>query len=308
MANYQLIGNARGSQHRIPADSTLFERAAPRKDRLVIALGIEEKFALFFDNFHDYEQALLDLTLEHTLYTEFAWSPRVSDMYRIVRRIVNLLSAARLYLDQIAHDLTTLFGQDSDALKQFRSDTSVQYDAKLGYRAMESLRNFIQHRSIPITAISTGWKRSERQEGDVAIHTVNPKLDLDVLDAEGGFKSKVLQDLKAASSDLGRSDQYPLKGLMREYVEGLAAVHAGVQSWLGPIVTDYEAIVNELTSMFISAIGESPTALRLLKVDAPGQYTEHHFFLEMTERINWLARRHRPALHVTSQIISSELG
>jgi hypothetical protein len=80
------------------------------KTNLMIALGIEEKFALLVENYTDYERTLLDLSLKNMIQQGWLWNSFMDDMQMVNRRIANLLMPATLYVDQISHDISCIFG------------------------------------------------------------------------------------------------------------------------------------------------------------------------------------------------------
>lgn len=128
------------------------EFGAASKARTVIsgALGIEETFNLVVGNYLEYELELLGGALRSLLYTEGAWSEFMGRIHEVNRRLMNLLAAGRAYLDQAPHYLSATFGPESNEVRGFRSATNAEYDARLGYRAMEALRNFALHRGLAV--------------------------------------------------------------------------------------------------------------------------------------------------------------
>jgi hypothetical protein len=52
---------------------------------------------------------------------------------------------ARLYIDQVAHDLNAICGSGSANPAAFLEWADEEYDRRLGYRTMDALRNFISN-------------------------------------------------------------------------------------------------------------------------------------------------------------------
>lgn len=194
---------------------------AVRKARAVArgALGIEETFNLVVGNYREYEMELLGGALHSLLYTEGRWSEFVSRIHEVNRRLMNLLAAGRAYLDQAPHYLSAMFGDTSQELTDFRRATNAEYDSRLGYRAMEALRNFALHRGLAVHHLShSHWAVGEG--GDrVRRNALVPSLQPKQLADEGGFKASVLTELQA------RGELIDLRPLVTEYVAGLARVH-----------------------------------------------------------------------------------
>jgi hypothetical protein len=116
----------------ITAEQYLETRTA--KERLMIALSIEEKFNLVAENYAEFEQELQNLTLRQMLFPDYDWSSFVGGLQTINRRLANLLSACRLYIDQVKHDVDGLYGRESQQTEQLKRAFSAEYDGCLGYR------------------------------------------------------------------------------------------------------------------------------------------------------------------------------
>ena len=127
-----------------------FAHARLAKRNLFRVLSIEDKFDLVLANYTDFERELLDLALYQMVHFGVSWSSGHSDIYKVNRRLANLLSAARLYTDQIKHDAAALDSSETSLAQLLSKKFSDQYDARLGYRVMEALRNYAQHRSLPV--------------------------------------------------------------------------------------------------------------------------------------------------------------
>jgi hypothetical protein len=69
------------------------------------------------------------------------------------RHLLNLLSSALTFLDHTAHYLSSLFREGSDPLRQFHERRRRIYEAVFAYRFLYNLRNYAQHRGLPIGTI-----------------------------------------------------------------------------------------------------------------------------------------------------------
>src|ERR1044072_2560892 len=87
-----------------------FDEARFAKRSLVDALGIEEKLDIVLENYAEYEKELLELSLKNAIFSDRNWSSFQTERRAIDRRLVNLLTACRLYVDQIPHDVNSIYG------------------------------------------------------------------------------------------------------------------------------------------------------------------------------------------------------
>jgi hypothetical protein len=188
-------------------------------------LFIEEQFDLLLANYIELESDLLSMAVR-----VMASRPDVASIQRernffVNRRLLNLLSACRGYLDQTPHRLNALEHDDPSAItgSDFKSYARFEYDAWLGYRVMEAMRNYTQHVGFPVeVTYQRGWVG----EGVHAKHrfAVMPYIDVKML--ENDFKAAVRQELKALPNKV------PIMPMVRQYVACLGSIHDRVRDGL----------------------------------------------------------------------------
>jgi len=82
------------------------------------------------------------------------------------RRLLNLLSSIRTYLDHTDRRLSRTYGKKSAERSSFEEATAQAYDRSFAYRFLYTLRNVAQHTMIPMGAMEQGG--SLQQNGGVA--------------------------------------------------------------------------------------------------------------------------------------------
>lgn len=219
------------------------------RDRLIEALYIEEKFDLIVENYLEYEMELLASSARHMVFRnqDYIWFQTERSL--ISRRIVNLLSACRMYLDQSVHHLKNIYGNDSYKVEEICSETSTQYDTKLGYRTMEALRNYVQHRGLPIHKIVYPVKRVETKSDAKILFTVTPYIDLSALEEDKKFKIAVLQELKIIGKEID------IKPLLRQYIGGISIIHEKIREIINEDKKVWEETLTSVIDLFKSKFG-----------------------------------------------------
>src|SRR6478609_5791819 len=81
-----------------------FSNVKAAKQNLVILLGTEEKYDLVIENYAEFEVELLKLTSHQMIFDGLDWSSFMGNIQLINRRMANLLTEVKLYVDQIKHD------------------------------------------------------------------------------------------------------------------------------------------------------------------------------------------------------------
>lgn len=234
------------------------------------ATDIEEKFDLLLENFLEYERELLALSLKSSLFPRLDDHRVATERQLVNRRVVNFLSSARLYIDQVQHSLSQLFarGGAPDAAKLF----AAEYDEHFEYRIAEALRNFSQHRALPVHVLSwpSGWEEMESDSRRLRFGFI-PSISADELAAEGGFKASVLDELHGSGKT-----RFSLTLVFRRYVESLAKVHEQIRAAIADQIDRDHELVRGVLERAQANLGGSLVSLAVTKGVDPMHVDEHH--------------------------------
>ncbi|MDZ7779955.1 MAG: hypothetical protein U5R14_08505 [Gemmatimonadota bacterium] len=173
----------------LPLDRSDFQELKDAKGLLVDALALEEGFHLVLANFYEYEGALLDRALYSLLCTEGSWSecgrnhPRCRPKSREPPFGWKRIPGSGAVTYSAADSAKTRTG-----LARFNAWRSIEYDSRLGYRAMEALRNYTQHPgSCGAVRMSHQFWRDRLEEGSTRRNAIVPSIDTERLREDGGF-------------------------------------------------------------------------------------------------------------------------
>jgi len=87
------------------------------------------------------------------------------------RRLSNLLSSIRLFLDHSEFAFKRKYGKKSEEVEAFKKYASEKYDSSFSYRFVYKLRNYVQHCGIPIGSANS----IEDDSGFRATYWFNPQ-------------------------------------------------------------------------------------------------------------------------------------
>jgi len=141
-----------------------FEDVRISRRTLSAALDIEKKYDILLSNYAELENEFSQLALESLLERNREYDDFFEMMRRSSLRISNLLSSGRMYIDQIKHDIKTCVPDGNEALDRVNKLLSDRYDADPYYRFMEAVRNYSQHRSLPVHSFNSN--SSAEMEGN----------------------------------------------------------------------------------------------------------------------------------------------
>ena len=236
----------------------------------ILALGFEERLQLVLDNFHDWETELLEQAHRNLLWKTGNHGEAMQERLSLDRHMVNLLTSLRLYIDQTDHGLSELFGNPSTELESIKIFRSKLYDQNLGYRFLEALRNHVQHCGLPIHIISYNQALVEQPKGaNLSQVTVAPKINIEELAANGGFKKTVLAELRK----LGIK-QLDARPFTREYISCLNIIHKEIQSTIKSRFEKAKQIYETTVAEFSVIDGQSIQLPRIICSNANGQIHE----------------------------------
>jgi hypothetical protein len=196
-------------------------------------LSFEEKLDLVLANYAEYEGELLRLAVDQMVWPGGEWPAFRTALFDVNRRILNFLSSSRMYIDQIKHEISSMYGKDSEVYAGVRSRETIEYDTSLAYRAIDALRNYAQHRSMPVGKLSFPIRREDDGGADRLRFMVVPCLDLTELRQDTSIKATILNELEAA----GRTN---LNELIRSYLESIGRIHIDVRQLTDADVEKWE--------------------------------------------------------------------
>lgn len=299
---YLLTQVVLGPHEEIELSREEYEEIGRAMRNLFIALGLEEKFDLLLGNYFDYESELLNLALHHSIYRDLDWFKAHDHIHMLNRRLVNLMSAGRMYKDQIDHDLSTIYGKSSAKASAVDEEASRQYDTSLGYRFIEATRNYTQHRSLPVQFLSYPT-HIEHVSVRAIRHFIEPKIQVKRLLQDGRFKKAVL-------AEFGDVEHISITPLVREYMDSIAKVHGRLRDEVSPECQTWGSVISEAQSRAEQVMGSDIVGLAVAKLDHPHSgYRDIQYVLdEPIKRRKGLEKRNSIQTFFSRSYVSSRLS
>ena len=211
---YLIFNFTNDSPRYIEIEKEEFESILTARRNLFELLFLEEKSDFVTENYFEYEQELLSIASRQMIFTEFDYFSINKEKNLITRRIANLLSSCKMYMDHSSHHINNIFGNNSSlSLNLRKKEKSKYYDKYLGYRILDALRNHTQHRGIPIHKLVLSYKRDDNNDEIHLVYNTNPKIIIEPLLADDKFKSSIKEEL----SKVHVKNEIEIKPLIREY-------------------------------------------------------------------------------------------
>ncbi|XHX80549.1 MAG: hypothetical protein RBJ76_11655 [Stenomitos frigidus ULC029] len=302
LIQYALVGV---NEYYVEISNEHFELIKLTRSRLFEALSIEDKLNLVLENYAEFEQEMFNCSVKKMLFSTNAWSPDawssfIDDIHMVNRRIINLLTTCRLYIDQTSHNICSIYGANSDQETAIKKRKSQEYDSDCpAYRVMEAMRNYVQHRELPIRRLSHNWQRIENGLEVLAKRTIELSIDIETLSEDKKFKRAVLAELQ----DLGESVEFT--PLLRQYLESIGRIHLKMREILSPDLPQWEEIIQRPITRYQEATG-CIDGLRAVSIDESKITETISIFSDFIKRRQMLESKNQYLTHYSSNFISSE--
>jgi hypothetical protein len=299
---YFLRRRVLGDERRIDLSLSQYDGITGAIARLLESLFIEEKLGMLLGNWIELEQHLLSLALSAQVGLTADWSASIEQVFTVNRRLVNLLSSCRVYIDHVRHSLSTIYGPDSQQVLAFKESLAEKYDSSGDYRAMEALRNYTQHRGIPVreirstqTLVTTGQTQRIRHHVAAYIHTEELVSDKD-------FKAKVAAELATRGAKLD------MRPMWRTYVECLGDAHGQLRVRMANDVSEWEQAVRQSISLFQGTFGDDAVGLAAFAAGDEGDVINSvAVFSDFIERRKSLVAKTPKLDNLSMRYVSSEV-
>ena len=259
MMKYTIRVWAFGSYPEVKITQAEFDRIKHAKNCLSGALAIEEKYELLLSNYLDLEKECLSITSDYMVRNTKDYEDFFNIRLLFNRRIVNLLTSTKLYIDQIQQHVKVCIPLDTKVGNRIKLLFSTEYDNYFEYRFMDALRNYVQHRGLAVHSTTfegknINYEEDWEQEYKTSIFT--HKLEVE---SDKTFKKQVTNEMP---------DKVELIYASRVYIESISKIHCEIRDIIAKsveksrdvilqVITDYEEI-NEGKSIGLNVICSIP--------------------------------------------------
>jgi uncharacterized protein with HEPN domain len=301
---YLLTERTLGSSVYIKIDEHEYKKIKTVKNNLLEIFYIEEKFDIFIGNYLEFELDLLKYAAYHMVRGYGTHNELHRGLNQIIRRIINLLSTGRLYLDQSIHNLNNIPSIKSINIEEIKKEKNKQYDQYLGYRAMEALRNYVQHRGYPIQGLTYNNKLVGKDPNEKYLFSITPYIQVQEFEKDNKFKKEVLEEIKR----LG--EKVDLKPLIREYVEALWNIHAKIRELLKSDILEWEKLFQNTINKVPNNNSKirSNISLSAVKQNEDGSYVDpieiDKFIIEYRQE---LQRKNSTFINLSKRYVTNEV-
>ncbi len=231
-----------GSMPTLSIDEDRYKRILQSYSHLSVIMSIEEKYDILIENYREFELDSLEIALNDELYSDFD-IPGIFTLRRSVsRRLANILSSVRLYLDYLGVESDKGLAKWYETIHQKVHDT---YDSQGDYRLLEALRNHMQHYGLPINVTKHLGSLEIQEKRYVVCHT-STFLSIKDFIQDREVKRIVKDDLLKTKKEVLELD-IPI----RNYIEGIFSIHQAIRDLAAGETKESEKEIEDIIAEYI---------------------------------------------------------
>ena len=303
---YYLWKAVLGHTPKVSITQVEYDRLLTSWAALAVIASLEEEWDSLIQNYIELELELIRSAMNTMVLSHEGYHEANDTRLGFARRLSNLLHLCKSYLDHTPHYLKKLTTTGLETA--FKMATSAAYDASISYRFMEALRNYAQHRGLPLhgATFDSAWTGSFADNGQdkgMLRHSSFATIDLAKIRADGKFKASVLVELADSP------DQLDVSILVREYIEGLAQVHENVRASIKPELDDASDAIRTAIAQYAAVNAGDIIGLSVAEFDdAVGTaIASQNIFGDLLDRIQRLMQRNRNLVNLRLRYVSNEI-
>ena len=252
------------------------------RDLLTEAYSFEEKYSLIMGNYAELEKTVLGFVVNRIIEypTQYKYMHDVRSTLQ--RRILNLLTATKLYRDQVATHISIMAGSGSGGQEEAKKRISEQYDQNPEFRFMEAFRNHVQHVSIQLDNLNLGAELMESENQEMEYYLSCSVLK-QTLAENRKFKSSVLKEIP---------DEVSLIFYIRKYIKCIGAIHEYGRNTSNHKLISSRAIIQQKLEEYCDFADCTDLGVYLYSVD--GETTEKHALTLQTDDVRLELKKMHP--------------
>lgn len=303
---YYLWQAVLGTTPKVSITKFEYDRLLKSWSALSVIASLEEEWDSLIQNYIELELELIRSAMNTMVLSHEGYHEANQTRLGFARRLSNLLHTCKSYLDHTPHHLKKLTTTGLETA--FKTLISAAYDASASYRFMEALRNYAQHRGLPLhgATFDSGWTGSfadDDKDKGLLRHSSYATIDLAKIRADKKFKASVLTEL--ANSP----DHLDVSILVREYIEKLGQVHENVRASIKIELDDASEAIHAAAEQYAAVNAGNVLGLSVAEFDdAKGTpVTYQNIFEDLSIRIERLMRQNGSLVNLRLRYVSSEI-
>jgi hypothetical protein len=262
------------------------------------AKDIEVKYDIVISNYLEFEKQILQNAATFMIRNITDYQSIFEIQQSLNIRMVNLLTATRLYIDQLKRNVINCFPKEPPADDIVNKFFSNEYDENKEYRFMEALRNYVQHRGMPVHMTQHGQRWTSLEGDGLLEYNLELSSDFSRLMQDSKFKKSVLNEI---------NEKIDLKASTRSYIESISNIHESVRGFIAVPVMEARQLIENTHLRFPSKYGKNLTSLTACKQADGGKLKSLPLLLEWDNVRLELQKRNKKLINLSKRYVTGVL-
>lgn len=233
-----------------------FSRIHQANEVLRNARFLEEIYEILIIAYKEFETKIFEISFDNMIYLSSGYEPLSKAFIAINAKLLNLLSSVTMYKDQSVHYVKQILQLENTT--SLKPEFSKEYDSNIEYQFMDALRNYIQHRGLPIHYIKYPSKWTSLDGDGLLEYSLEFSSIKDRLIEDEKIKKIVLKKL---------GDEIDLKMAARSYVESISNIHDSFRQMIRDSVNESRKIIEDTHDTYNGHIQGSISTYQAIKID-----------------------------------------
>jgi hypothetical protein len=295
---YVLRIDTSGKNPEVDLDESGYASLKEARSTLSHGLAMEEKYEILISNYLEFEKEILDHAVQSMIRNPTDYEDFFQVRMSFSRRVVNLLSATRLYVDQLHRHLAAIMSHNQNTEAVVRRLFSTEYENRPEYRFMEALRNYVQHRGLPVHLVQVNSHAQDSGRERLLVFSVELVSERKYLKENGEFKRNVLEEIP---------EKVDLKMAIRVYVEGISRVHVAARKLVEGSLAEARSIIETAIASYRKVFPETSVGLRAICLDENKVVDSVPLFLDWDNVRIELSKRNSELVNLRNRYVSGQI-
>jgi hypothetical protein len=262
------------------------------------ALEIEEKYEIVISNYLSFEQEIMNATIKYMIREHLDYSDFFQVRLGLNIKLVNLLTAVRLYVDQLNQNVTECIDNNQNAKKDVKSLFSKEYDENKSYRFMEALRNYVQHRGIPVHWTQQNSRWTSLEDDGLLEYSIELSSLRSYLEEDKKMKKNILREM---------DEKIDLKATTRNYIESISRVHDAARNMISVYTERSRRLIEDTHRRYAKKYNGSLVGLSACKLNGHKQVASIPLLLDWDDVRVSLQKRNRKLINLSKRYATGQI-